>query len=79
MGWFKRKKVVSEGADPSVEMVAKKFADRILSAQRRLADKLNTRARKLEPRLLKALLLGTGLLFAGYCFWLVIGGLVHLV
>ncbi|MBB2146819.1 hypothetical protein GM921_15050 [Pedobacter sp. LMG 31464] len=69
MGWFKRKMGEDNGA--SLDMVSERIAGSILHWQVRFSAKLNALAKKINKRLLMALMVIAGLLFGGYCLWLV--------
>ncbi len=70
MGWFKRKSKEEDG-DRSFDVVAERIAERILNWQYLLSAKLNTKARKINTKVLLSLLVTAGLAFGGYCLWLV--------
>ena len=69
MGWFKRK--VREDDSTSLEMVAQRIAGRILAWQTLFSAKLNTRAKRYNQKTILVVMIGLGLVFAGYCLWLV--------
>lgn len=69
MGWFKRR--VREDNGASLEMVAEKIAGRILNWQALFSAKLNAKARRYNPKTILVVMIGFGLVFAGYCLWLV--------
>ncbi len=54
------------------DAIARKIAGKILSSQRRVADKINDRFRNLPARNLIVVLVAFGTSFGTYCFYLII-------
>lgn len=69
MGWLRRNKRAS--GDSSLDMVAERIAGKILMSQVGISAKLNTKAKKYNLKTILLVMAGLGLLFAGYCLWLV--------
>jgi hypothetical protein len=69
MGWFKRNR--KSAGDSSLDRVAERIAGRILVWQSSLSAKLNSVAKRMDQRVLLALFVIVGLMFFGYCLWLV--------
>lgn len=70
MGWFKRKGKEKTG-DKSFDVVAERIAVKLLNWQIRFSAKLNAKAKKYNPKTILLFMAGLGLLFGGYCLWLV--------
>ncbi|MBB2145762.1 hypothetical protein GM921_09710 [Pedobacter sp. LMG 31464] len=70
MGWFKRKSK-EEAGDRSFDAVAERIAGWILKWQTSLSAKLNAKAKKYDSKTILLVMAGLGLLFGGYCLWLV--------
>ncbi|TKC04342.1 hypothetical protein [Pedobacter frigoris] len=70
MGWFKRKSKEETG-DRSFDVVAERIAGKILNWQNLLSAKLNAKAKKYNPKKILLVMAVLGLLFGGYCLWLV--------
>lgn len=69
MGGFGRKSKASDNDS----LLAARIAKTVLAFQRRLADQLNTKVRRMKPGTLSLLFLGFGIVFGAYCLWLVLG------
>ena len=71
MGWLKKKVSEKDTMDRSFNVVAERIASRILVWQSSLSAKLNSIAKGMDQRVLLALFVIAGLIFFGYCLWLV--------
>lgn len=69
MGWFKRDKKAA--GDRSLDVVAERIAGRILGRQSSLSARLNILAKRMDQRVLLGMFVIVGLMFFGYCLWLV--------
>ena len=74
MGLFTRKKEVE--LPEKAQVLAGRIAAGILSAQRRSAEWLNTRATKLGHQKVLLILIGLGLGFGFWCLYLVLSPLL---
>jgi hypothetical protein len=69
MGWFRRKKKL----DANGEALAFRIAGEVLAYQRKVADRLNGKAKGWGKKKVVAMLVVLGVLFGAYCLWLVCG------